>query len=369
MTNPSSTGALRAGVIGLGWAGQQHLAGYDAAERVEISALAGMEADQLEILGDLYGVAPEHRYAGWQDMIANAGLDVVSIATPTTLHRPMAVAALDAGVHVLSEKPIAENGQAAAEMVEAARRNDRVLDVSFNHRRRGDVSALKRIIDAGLLGDIYYAKAGWLRRQGIPGLGSWFTRRATAGGGPLMDIGVHMLDMALFLLGEPEVTSATAATYAEFGPRGRGGSTNATMRKTGVVEGGDFDVEDLSTAFLRLDGGGTLLLESSWAQWIPRDQAYVTVYGSEGGASVEWGGTMEDPYRSMSIWTEVEGVAAELQPDIPPDGKHQEAVFDFLAKVRSGGFSGYRGEDALRRAVIVDACYASAEKGSEVLLA
>lgn len=361
------TDSLRAGVIGLGWAGRQHLAGYALADGVQLVALAGMEADQLQQLGDDYAIAPEQRYADWEEMVQRAGLDVISIATPTTLHRPMAVAALDAGLHVLSEKPVAENADRAAEMVEAARRNDRVLDVSFNHRRRGDVRALKNIIDAGLLGEIYYAKAGWLRRRGIPGLGSWFTRRATAGGGPLMDIGVHMLDMALYLLDEPSVNSATAATYAEFGPRGRGGSTNAIMVKTGVEEGA-FDVEDLSTAFLRLDGGATLLLESSWAQWIPRDQAYVTLYGSEGGASVEWGGTMEDPYRTLNIWTEVQGVAAELQPDVPPDGLHRECVFDFLAKVRSGSFAGYRGEDALRRALIVDACYESAEKGGEVLL-
>ncbi len=358
---------LRAGVIGLGWAGRQHMDAYAAAADVDLVALAGMEADQLQLLGDELDVAPEHRYRDWAELVLRAELDVVSIATPTTLHRPMAVAALDAGLHVLSEKPIAENADRAREMVAAARRNDRVLDVSFNHRRRGDVAALKKIIDAGLLGDIYYAKAGWLRREGIPGLGSWFTRVATAGGGPLMDIGTHMLDMALYLLGEPEVRSATAATYAEFGPRGRGASVSTTMRKTGVVEG-EFDVEDLSTAFLRLDGGGTLLLESSWAQWIPRDQAYVTLYGSDGGASLEWGGTMEDPYRSLEIWTEVHGVPAVLEPDVPPDGKHLESVLDFLAKVRAGSYSGYRGEDALTRALVVDACYASAELGREVLL-
>ncbi len=359
------SGRLRAGVIGLGWAGRQHMDGYAGADDVDLVALAGMEADQLQSLGDLYDVPTEHRYASWQDLVASAELDVVSIATPTTLHRPMAVAALDAGIHVLSEKPIAENADRAREMVEAARRNDRVLDVSFNHRRRGDVHALKKIIDAGLLGDIYYAKAGWLRREGIPGLGSWFTRVATAGGGPLMDIGVHMLDMALHLLGEPAVRSATAATYAEFGPRGRGSSSNMTMLKTGVVEG-EFDVEDLSTAFLRLDGGATLLLESSWAQWIPQDQCYVTIYGSEGGASIEWGGP-GDP-ATLNIWTEIEGVPAELQPDVPPDGMHRECVLDFLAKVRSGSFSGYRGEEALTRALVVDACYASAEQGSEVVL-
>ena len=220
---------------------------------------------------------------------------MVSIATPTALHAPIATAALDAGLHVLSEKPMAENSEVGRTMVEAARRNDRVLDVSFNHRRRGDVQALKKIIDAGLLGHIYYAKAGWLRREGIPGLGSWFTRVATAGGGPLMDIGVHMLDMALHLLGEPTVTAATAATYAEFGPRGKGASPYASTGKTGVAES-EFDVEDLSTAFLRLAEGGTLLIESSWAQWIPHDQCYVAVYGSDGGANIEWGG---EPVRAV----------------------------------------------------------------------
>lgn len=358
---------LRAGVIGLGWAGQQHLAAYAHAPGVELVGLAGLEADALTSLGETYGIGADGLFPSWQDLVSSGGLDVVSIATPTTLHAPIAVSALDAGLHVLSEKPMAENATVARTMVEAAERNDRVLDVSFNHRRRGDVQALKKIVDAGLLGQIYYAKAGWLRREGIPGLGSWFTRRATAGGGPLMDIGVHMLDMALYLLGEPGVRSATAATYAEFGPRGRGGSTSGTMVKTGVQEGA-FDVEDLSTAFLRLDGGGTLLLESSWASYIPRDQAYVTLYGSEGGANVEFGGTLADPYRALSIWTEKDGVPALLQPNVPPDGGHQAAVLDFLDMVAAGDSTSYRGHEALARAVVVDACYASAEKGGEVLL-
>ena len=354
---------LRAGVIGLGWAGQQHMAAYHAAPDVELVGIAGMELDVLGEVGEKYGLGTDQRHQDWQQLIATGNLDLLSIATPTTLHAPMAISALDAGVHVLSEKPMAENGATAATMVEAAERNDRVLDVSFNHRRRGDIQALKKIVDAGLLGEIYYAKAGWLRREGIPSLGSWFTRRATAGGGPLMDIGVHMLDMVLHLLGEPSVTTATAATYAEFGPRGRGGSTS--MAKTGVQEG-NFDVEDLSTAFLRLAGGGTLLLESSWAQWIPRDQCYVTLYGSEGGASVEWGGAPVDPYRKLSIWTEVQGVPAELSPAVPPDGGHTVAVRDFLSKVWSGDFSAHRGHEGLARALVVDACYASAAKGAEV---
>ena len=358
---------LRAGVVGLGWAGRQHMAAYDASPDVELVGLAGMEVEPMRELGDQYGIAADQRHGDWKNLVAAGELDILSIATPTTLHGPIAVAALDAGVHVLSEKPMAENATVARTMVDAAKRNGKVLDVSFNHRRRGDVKALKKIVDAGLLGDIYYAKAGWLRREGIPGLGSWFTRRASAGGGPLMDIGVHMLDMALHLLREPAVKAATAATYAEFGPRGRGGSSYESTGKTGV-ENSDYDVEDLSTAFLRLDGGGTLLLESSWAQWIPRDQCYVTLYGSEGGASIEWGGSPADPYRTMSIWTEKEGVPAVLQPNVPPDGQHREAVLDFVAAVLVGEVEGHQGDEALTRAAVVDACYASAAKGAEVLL-
>ena len=361
------SGRLRAGVIGLGWAGQQHISAYAESPDVDLVALAGMEPDQLQVLGDAYGVALDHRYADWPALISGAELDVVSVATPTTLHHAVVIAALDAGLHVLSEKPIAENADRAQEMVEAAQRNNRVLDVSFNHRQRGDVRALKQLIDDGMLGTVYYAKTGWLRRAGIPGLGSWFTRKATAGGGPLMDIGVHMLDMALWLLGEPAVTSATASTFARFGPFGRGGSVEATMRKTGVTAG-SFDVEDLATAFLRLGPDATLLLESSWAQWIPEDVAYVTVYGSAGGAALEWGGTQEEPWRTMRVWTEINGVAATLQPLIPPDGLHRACVRDFLAAVRGGDFGRHSGRDALTRARVVDACYDSAAQHREVAL-
>jgi predicted dehydrogenase len=357
---------LRAGVIGLGWAGQQHMAAYAAISDVDLVALAGMETDALRRLGDAYGVPEERRYAPWQDLVDHGQIDVLSIAAPTTLHAPIAVAALNAGLHVLSEKPMAENAETARLMVEAAERNDRVLDVSFNHRQRGHVKVLKKIIDAGLLGRIYYAKVGWLRREGIPGLGSWFTRRTAAGGGPLMDLGVHMLDIALYLLGEPAVRAVTAATYAEFGPRGKGSPGSELVPKTGI-EPGTFDVEDLSTAFLRLQDGATLLLESSWAQWILKDRCYVTMYGSDGGASIEWGAP-DDPDRSLSIWTEKDGVPATLHPNIPPDGRHAESVKDFIAKVRSGDYSNHRGKQALSRAVVIDACYASAEKGIEITL-
>ncbi|MBA8795604.1 putative dehydrogenase [Friedmanniella endophytica] len=363
---------LRAGVIGLGWAGQQHMKAYAADPRTELVGLAGMESDALARLGDEYGV--EHRYADYADLIARGELDVISVCTPTSLHAPMSIAALDAGLHVLSEKPMAENATRAKEMVAAAERNDRVLDISFNHRRRGDVTEAKKLIEAGVLGRIYYAKAGWLRRSGIPGLGSWFTKKTLAGGGPMMDIGVHMLDIALHLMGEPEVKAVSGASYAEFGPRGRGAATGYAGTKTGSGDT-SYEVEDLATAFVRLEGGSTgdpgltstLLLESSWASYIPEDQIYCTLYGTEGGATIGWsrpgGGD-----QSLEVWTQLAGVPADVRPAIGPSHGHDAAVADFLTTVGSGDWADHRGQVGLTRALIIDACYASADAGAEIVL-
>ncbi|HEY9294301.1 MAG TPA: Gfo/Idh/MocA family oxidoreductase [Microlunatus sp.] len=351
---------LRAGVIGLGWAGQQHMAGYHRAEGVDLVGLAGMEPEPLLRLGDEYAV--EHRYADWADLVKNADLDVVSVCTPPSLHAPITIAALEAGINVLSEKPMALDAVSAAKMVEAAKAGGKVLDVSFNHRRKAEVTAAKELIDKGLLGDIYYAKAGWMRHSGIPGgVGNWFSQKATSGGGPMMDIGVHMLDMALHLMSEPSVHSVTASTYAAFGPRGRGRG-----RYGAGVAGSDtpvpFEVEDLATAFIRMGNGATLLLESSWAQGIGHDDMYVTLFGTEGGAELTW----NPPGPQLKVWTQIDGVDATLQPDIGLSGGHAEAIEDFLAAVRSG--SPRYGDDALTRALVVDAMYASALDAVEIRL-
>ena len=356
---------LRAGVVGFGWAGRQHMDAYARHADVDLVAVAGLEDGLRAELGALHGIEPAGQFRGYQEMIDGAGLDVISVATPTGLHAPIAVAALDAGIHVLSEKPLAESVERARAMVAAARANDRVLDVSFNHRRRGDVKALKQLVDDGLLGDLYYAKAGWLRRSGIPGLGTWFTQRSLAGGGPLMDIGVHMLDMALHLMGEPTAEAVSAATYAEFGPRGRGGSSGA--RQGARADGtGAYEVEDLATAFVRLSGGATLLLEASWASYIERDELYVVLYGSEGGAVLGSPQLWSEP--RLSVLTDVRGIPAELTPVLPTDGLHAEAVDDFVATVRAGDFSGAHGDHLLTRSTVVEAAYRSAELHREVVI-
>lgn len=355
-----SAAKLRVGVVGVGWAGQQHLAGFARVADVELVALAGMETERVAELAQQYGIA--NTFARWEDMLAAGGLDAISVAVPTFLHAPIAIAALEHGLHVLTEKPIAGDVEQAQAMVTAAQNAGRVLQVVFNHRERGDIAELRRIIDLGELGTTYAAKAGWLRRAGIPGDGSWFTNRERAGGGPLIDLGVHVLDYALYLLGEPEVVAVSASTYAELGSRGRGGRTPDAI-------GTAFEVEDLALAFIRLAGGGTLILEASWAAYrADNDEFWMTMYGTDGGAELRVVDYAEPG--ELQIYRDVDGVSADYRAEPGASGGHDAVVARFVEAVKAGpdAWSQHDGTVGLRRAQVIDACYRSAAAGREVVL-
>nr|WP_211233145.1 Gfo/Idh/MocA family oxidoreductase [Solirubrobacter soli] len=352
---------MKVGVVGVGWAGQQHIKAYAAMEGVSLIGIAGLEEETREELAAEFSVP--HSVARWEDLLEVDGLEAISVAVPTFLHAPIAIAALQRGIHVLSEKPIALDGAQAATMVAAARDAGRVLQVAFNHRRRGDVKKLRSLIEEGRLGRPYYTKAWWLRRTGIPTLGSWFTQSSLAGGGPLVDIGVHVLDYALFLLGNPSVKSVSASTYDLLGTNGFGGSPESS--KSGA--GGDFDVEDLATVFMRLDDGGTLLLEASWAMHrADGDQFGATVYGTEGGA--EWSVDDYVPVGSLKLFGDIDGRATAQSFRADVGGAHAEVVADFVAVVRSGEWAGHDGSAAAALARVVDAAYLSAREQREVAL-
>lgn len=352
---------LRVGVVGLGFAGETHLKSYLQLPNIEAVALAGLEEPKLRQLGATYGVP--NLYPHWEELVARDDLDIVSVCTPNFLHAPIAIAALKSGKHVLCEKPLARTSAEAGAIVQAAREAGRVLHVAFNHRQRGDVQTLKRYLDSGSLGRIYHAKASWMRRSGIPGMGSWFTSKDMAGGGPLIDLGVHVLDLALYLLEEPEVLTVSAATYAEMGPHGRGGSITAAKQ----IVGATYEVEDLATAFLRLKGGTTLLLEASWATYgSAGDDFGVTLYGTEGGAEIKVKNyTWEDTLR---IYTDVADVPAEVHPRLTKGEGHLAVVRDFIDAIRGRDWAAHVGVEGLRRTQIIDACYASALENREVTL-
>lgn len=359
-TSPAAP--LRVGVVGLGWAGQQHIAAYASRDDVDLVGIAGLEDEARRELAAQFDVPVA--VAEWQELLDTTPLDAVSVAVPTFLHAPIAIAALERGIHVLSEKPIARTADEAGRMVAAARAAGRVLEVAFNHRRRGDVRALAERAAAGELGRIYHVRASWLRRSGIPALGSWFTSRELAGGGPLVDIGVHMLDAVLDLMGEPRVLSASAVVHAEFGPRGLGGPDAAAGGKQ--FTGSTFDVEDFATVLLRVEGGASIALDTSWASYRPSgDEFGFVVYGTEGGAEVR----VVDyaPTTDVSLYAgTADAVADRMLPGGEP-ARHQGVIDDFVRTVRTPAqWAEHDGSIAARRAAIIDACYRSAAEGREV---
>lgn len=360
--NPA-TRPLGVGVIGLGHAGEAHLAAYTALPGAKVVALAGLERGRLDALSERYQVV--HLYDDYRRLIARDDIEAVSVCVPNHLHAPVAVAALKHGKHVLCEKPLARSGAEAAQMVRVARRQRRVLKVAFNHRSRGDVQTLRRFLKAGELGRIYHVKASWLRRSGIPGMDSWFTNREMAGGGPLIDLGVHVLDLALYLLDEPRVLAVSAATHAELGPYGRGewAGTSTMTAKPGRT----YEVEDLATAFLRLEGGATLLLEAAWAAYCgANDDLCLELFGSDGGAEIRVRNYNWEAGETLRLYSDKAGVPVEMRPQVGRGEGHGLVVREFVAAVQRGEWQEESGEEGLTRALIIDACYASALKAREV---
>jgi predicted dehydrogenase len=258
---------------------------------------------------------------------------------------------------------MAPTGDLAAEMVAAAQQANRVLEIAFNHRRRADVQFLRRYLDDQPLGAIYHARARWTRRTGIPGIDSWFTSKTMAGGGALIDLGSHVLDIALHLLGEPRVTRASGVTYNELGRAGRGGERNAG--KTGAT-GHLFDVEDFASALLRLDNGRSLQLEASWAGYTnDHDDIGIDLLGDRGGVRL-----FVENYAAagtVTIYSDIDGHRVTSRPEIAtPSVGHGVVVQGFVDTIRSGQWQASHGEYGLHRSRVLDAVYESAREGTEV---
>jgi predicted dehydrogenase len=355
----STTRLLRAGVIGCG-VGRSHIRGYVAANQVEVVALAGLDEARCQAASQEYNIP--HVYRDYQDLLARDDLDMVSIAVPNYLHREVTLAALECGLHVCVEKPLAHTVEDAAAIAAAADTSNKQVMVMFNWRFRSDAQALRRYVDTGALGRVYYAKAGWVRRSGIPGIGAWFTQKSLSGGGPLIDLGVHMLDLSLWLLGYPQAVAVTGATYAEFGPRGRGGWSGRFE-----VGAGGYEVEDLATAFIRLANGTTLLLEASWASHSHfKDDFYVHLFGADGGAEMNVREYTE--VDTLTFYHEVAGVPAETRPVVTAGHAHSLGIREFVEAIREGRPNHSPADQGLQLMRIIDGIYRSAASSAEVRL-
>lgn len=338
------------GVVGVG-IGRLHIQGYIQCPEAQVLAVCDANEDRARRVATEFGIP--HVFTDYEEMLKLEGIDAVSVCTPNYLHAPMTIAAFEAGKHVICEKPLAMTPEEGQAMVDAGKKAGKIFMTAFNNRFRGDTQVLKRFIEEGELGDIYYAKTGWIRRKGIPGMGSWFTTKCQSGGGPLIDIGVHVLDLALWLMGNPKAVTVTGSTYSIFGVKGEGTGKWGTPEKGGVC-----DVEDLAAAFIRLDTGATIFLEASWASHIERDRIYTSLMGTKGGADI-------DPFR---IYKDLHGTGVDITPSFPNQSGHMMEIKHFVECLVEGKEPISTGEHGLEVTKILDAIYRSAETGEEIKL-
>jgi predicted dehydrogenase len=263
------TKKIRIGVIGLGM-GRGHIGGYREHENADVVAIADLNQELLNTVGDELKITK--RYTDPLEMLKKENLDVVSIAVPNKFHKPLAIAALEAGTHVLCEKPMAMNAAEAEEMLAVAKKTGKRLGINFSFRFKPQSFAMKRLVEAGEIGDIYFGRTVWQRRRGMPKFGGWFGQKALAGGGPLIDLGVHRLDLALWLMDYPEPEWVMGSTY------------NHIASELAAKEGKKFDVEDFACGMIKFKNGATLEVEASWAGNIrENEQMSTTLMGKDGG--------------------------------------------------------------------------------------
>jgi predicted dehydrogenase len=342
---------IRIGIIGGGGIARgAHIPGYQKLAAVEIVAVADVAPGKAEETAGLCGIPAA--YTDYNEMLAAEGLDAVSVCTPNAFHKAPTIAALKAGCHVLCEKPIAMNLQEGQEMVEAAYKAGKTLQIGLNQRFSPDAQALKRFIDAGELGDIYYGEATFLRRRGIPTWGV-FTQKEQQGGGALIDIGVHALDHCLWQMGNPKPVSVTGVTWANFGKR----TDLATVR--GLWDVDKFNVDDMGVALVRFGNGACLILKASWDGHISESFMEARILGTHGGAHL----------RPLAIFKDMHGSMVDITPrQLPQVDSHHVEIEHFIAVIKGEAQEIVKPEQVLDVQAILDGIYESGQTGREVRL-
>jgi predicted dehydrogenase len=340
---------LRVGVIGLG-IGSCHINGYREHPQAEVVAIADMDSKRLAAKGEEFKISSQ--YTDPLKMIRDEKLDVVSVATPNKFHKPLVLAALKAGSHVLCEKPMAMNAKEGQAMVAAAKAAKKRLMIDFSYRFNPQSYALKKAVEGGILGEVYYARTIWNRRRGLPGFGGWFGQKDLAGGGPLIDLGVHRLDLALWLMGYPKPAWVMGNVYDPIGSR----LAKEQKKK--------FDVEDFASAMIKFENGASLSLEASWAANIKQNEEMETrLLGTKAGLVQK---NIHEGYEwEAEIFVERDGCQYDMKLH-PPVPAAKGAMYHFVDAIVNNTPHMATGEEGVTVMKILDAIYASARKGGPV---
>lgn len=330
--------------------GRVHAEGFAGYDNCELAALADVDEKRLNKVGEDLGV--NALYTDPEKMIRDAKLDAVSIAVPNKFHCPLTLAAIDAGLHVLCEKPMAMNVAEAEKMNIAAQKAGKKLMINLSYRFQPTCQALKHQVDKGVIGPIYFGRTVWHRRRGMPGFGGWFGNKELAGGGPLIDLGVHRIDLALWLMGHPQPAAVSGSAYNIIAA-----AEAAKQQKT-------FTTEDLACGIVKFTNGATLLVEASWALNVNEEEHMTTeLYGEKGGlvqrnirGTYDW---------EAELYLEEDGLFFTKHVD-KVTTPTPSAYVDFVDCIINNTTPSVTADEGIKVQKILDGLYKSAETGKEV---
>ncbi|NQX59631.1 Gfo/Idh/MocA family protein [Paenibacillus qinlingensis] len=291
----------RIAIIGCGGiANGKHMPSLSKLDNVEMVAFCDIVSEKAQEAAAKFGKGEARVYEDYREVLKDSSIDIVHVCTPNDSHAEITIAALEAGKHVMSEKPMAKTAVDARRMVEAAKRTGKKLTVGYNNRFRGDSQHLHKLCSEGELGDIYFAKAHAIRRRAVPTWGV-FLDEEKQGGGPLIDIGTHALDLTLWMMNNYEPAVVLGTSYHKLSQREN--AANAW----GPWDPAKFTVEDSAFGMITMKNGATIILESSWAlNTLEVDEAKCTLSGTEGGADMKGGLRINGEKHSRLFTTEVE---------------------------------------------------------------
>ena len=362
-SNIDTSKKLKVGIIGTGWIAEAHIQQFKKMPDVEIVGGADLIDGKAEKFFKDNGVENVHCYHNHKELIDNEELDAVSVCTYNRTHAECAIYALEHGVNVILEKPMCVTLEEAVEICKAEKKSGKVLSIGFQPRFDPNMQMIKKIVESGELGEIYYIQTGGGRRKGIPTpFGTTFIEDKTAGLGALGDIGCYSLDMVLNAIGYPKPLTVTGYTSNFFG-------TDPNYYETHPEYASLFGVDDFGAGFIRLEGGIILDFRIAWAMHLdtPGDTIIMGKKGSLRIPSAEcWNGSVGGP---MKIYKNVAGEGVEIEIPIIPDkseGNFYKKIRSFLDAVKTGGKAPVPTSQIIINQAIIDGIAKSSKLGKEI---
>jgi predicted dehydrogenase len=346
---------LKVGIVGVGGIARTHMPGWEASEHAEVVAGADLVEPVLQKWGELHNI--KKLSTDPADLFKDPGIDIIDVCTPNNYHAPLAIAALEAGKHVICEKPLAPTPAEIREMIAARDASGKLLMTAQHFRFRGSSKAMKAEIETGTLGDIYHARSWMLRRAAAP-VRPGFILKAHSSGGPCIDIGVHILDLTLWFMGNPKPVAITGVARAELAHQ------DGAFSIWGGRIPSEFDVEDFATAFVRFENGATLILEVSWLLHHDTEveDMQMWLYGTKGGCHWPKCEVLQANYTTQQLYNRTLKITRDrMEP-------HALECVEFAQAIVEGAPSPVPAEQSLQVMTILDGIYRSQQTGGEIRL-